>query len=196
MEEVLTCPFCGAPHKETIPVGIVQVKCSYCGAEVLVPPRLGGQVRRCPNHPELLAVGLCNDCGSSFCDQCLYVWGVEHGKLNLCSKCYGNRKNPNSTMAFVFFLTLLLILFLATIWAPSPSESNKALIVLISMIFFGITLSLVSLATKKKPVSVREFRTRSASTSSLRKCARCGRQIPLASEQCQYCGTAQPEYTN
>lgn len=28
----------------------------------------------------------------------------------------------------------------------------------------------------------------------LKKCVRCDKQIPIASEECQYCGTKQPEY--
>ena len=28
----------------------------------------------------------------------------------------------------------------------------------------------------------------------LKKCVKCGRQIPIASEKCSYCGTKQPEY--
>ncbi|MEM3697801.1 MAG: hypothetical protein QXQ94_09945, partial [Candidatus Bathyarchaeia archaeon] len=46
--EAFLCPFCGAPYKELIPAGVVQVKCTYCGATVLVPPRLGGLTQRCP----------------------------------------------------------------------------------------------------------------------------------------------------
>lgn len=28
----------------------------------------------------------------------------------------------------------------------------------------------------------------------LKKCAKCGKEIPVASEECSYCGTKQPEY--
>jgi len=28
----------------------------------------------------------------------------------------------------------------------------------------------------------------------LKKCAKCGKEIPIASEECSYCGTKQPEY--
>ena len=30
--------------------------------------------------------------------------------------------------------------------------------------------------------------------SFLKKCVKCGREIPLASEECPYCGTKQPEH--
>lgn len=30
--------------------------------------------------------------------------------------------------------------------------------------------------------------------SFLKKCVKCGKEIPIAEEECQYCGTRQPEY--
>jgi len=30
--------------------------------------------------------------------------------------------------------------------------------------------------------------------SFLKNCVKCGKEIPIASEECQYCGTKQPEY--
>lgn len=81
----------GAPYSFPIPAGAVQVKCQYCGAIILVPPSLGGVVRQCLNHPETLAVGLCNDCGQSFCTRCLYVLNAQGGRLYVCAKCYENR---------------------------------------------------------------------------------------------------------
>jgi len=71
--EAFLCPFCGAPFREPIPAGVVQVKCRYCGATALVPSSLGVPVQRCPNHPETLAIGLCGDCGKSYCDRCLHI---------------------------------------------------------------------------------------------------------------------------
>ncbi len=71
-EEAFLCPFCSAPYRELIPAGTVQVKCRYCGATVLVPPRLGGAVQRCLNHPETLAVGVCNGCAGNYCGDCLF----------------------------------------------------------------------------------------------------------------------------
>jgi DNA-directed RNA polymerase subunit RPC12/RpoP len=68
-EEAFLCPFCGAPYRELIPVGTVQVECRYCGGTVLVPPRLGESIRRCPNHPESL---LKNRRGTLlYCRQCV-----------------------------------------------------------------------------------------------------------------------------
>jgi len=31
-------------------------------------------------------------------------------------------------------------------------------------------------------------------TSFLKECVKCGKEIPIASEECPYCGTKQPEY--
>jgi predicted RNA-binding Zn-ribbon protein involved in translation (DUF1610 family) len=31
-------------------------------------------------------------------------------------------------------------------------------------------------------------------TSFLKKCVKCGKEIPIASEECRYCGAKQPEY--
>jgi len=105
--EAYICPFCGAPYRELIPAGVVQVKCRYCGGLVLVPPRLGGLVRRCPGHPETLAVGLCNDCSGSYCDHCLYILKVRDGELYVCSNCLKKRRTKNAMVALgvgIFYL--------------------------------------------------------------------------------------------
>ena len=195
-EEVLICPFCGAPHGETIPAGIVQVKCRYCGAEVLVPPRLGGAIQRCPNHPDFLALGLCNDCSNSFCDQCLLVFEANHMRLNLCAKCFKSR-NAMGTIVSVFGLVssaVFLLMFIVAIATPFHSDGSSAMgLLLIGLI--TIAASLASMRIRKKPVSVREYRARTGSQAFMKKCVECGKEIPIASEQCQYCQTVQPEYT-
>ena len=95
-EKAFLCPFCGGPYRELIPAGVVQVKCRYCGATVLVPPRLGGSVKRCPNHPEALAIGFCNDCGESYCDRCLHTleWSTDFRMMEIyvCPKCLMKRR--------------------------------------------------------------------------------------------------------
>lgn len=101
-EEAFLCPFCGAPYRELIPAGTVQVKCRYCGATVFVPPRLGGAVKRCPNHPESLAVGLCSRCGESYCDRCLYVVSGRGGTSYLCSKCLEKNHEQVAMIGAIF----------------------------------------------------------------------------------------------
>lgn len=76
-KELFICPFCGAPQRVIISLGTVQVNCQYCGALILVPPWICGETLRCANHPERLAVGLCNDCGRSFCSECLRIYHLE-----------------------------------------------------------------------------------------------------------------------
>jgi len=104
----LTCPFCGAPHRDVIPSGTVQVKCKYCGGTILVPAQLGGAVWRCPNHPNVLAVGLCNDCSGSFCDGCLYLHEVKGGTLHLCPNCFRNRKEVEAAVLLIISVVDLL----------------------------------------------------------------------------------------
>ena len=124
MIEALTCPFCGAPYRETIPAGTVQVKCQYCGAIILVPPSLGGVVRQCLNHPETLAVGLCNDCSQSFCTRCLYVLNVQGGRLYVCAKCYENRTAKGKIAAVLSFVLALIFLAAIPFLMASPAASS------------------------------------------------------------------------
>ncbi len=87
----LTCPVCGAPHRKTVPSDAAQVRCIYCGATIIVPTTLP----RCPNHPEILATAVCNDCGNDYCRDCLYSYEVggngDRGTLQLCSNCLSRR---------------------------------------------------------------------------------------------------------
>ncbi|MEM3551977.1 MAG: hypothetical protein QXN87_04245 [Candidatus Bathyarchaeia archaeon] len=126
-EKGITCPFCGAPYRAVIPADTLQVICSYCGAIILVPPSLGGEVRQCPNHPETLAVGLCNDCGQSYCIRCLYVVDVRGGKMHVCAKCYENRRGMKTfglivPLAFSLILFISFIIFIVT---PRPQQMQE-----------------------------------------------------------------------
>lgn len=89
--EAFVCPVCGAPYREVIPAGVVHVKCSYCGGIIVVP----SSAPRCPNHPDTIADGFCNDCGQSYCRDCLSIYVVEgeddRGVLRLCSSCLKQR---------------------------------------------------------------------------------------------------------
>ena len=183
-QEAFICPFCGAPYRTLIPVGTVQVKCQYCGSTVLVPPRLGGAVQRCPNHPDVLSVGLCNDCGKSYCDHCLYVYKVRDGKLHLCSKCNESR-NSMKRVGAIFFLALSIIFFALFFILPA---NTRAATLTLTLSFLGSSIPFL-LQVQKKPLSVHD-----APRAFLKKCVECGKEIPIASEECQYCGTKQPEY--
>ena len=88
--QALICPVCGAPHRKAVPSGVVQVKCGYCGATIVVPT----DAPRCPNHPDTLATAVCNDCGSEYCRACLSAYEVKGnggGFLQLCSDCLTRR---------------------------------------------------------------------------------------------------------
>ncbi len=88
--QALICPVCGAPHRRAVPSGVVQVKCVYCGATIVVPT----DAPRCPNHPDVLATAVCNDCGSNYCRSCLSAYEVKGnggGFLQLCSHCLTKR---------------------------------------------------------------------------------------------------------
>jgi len=138
-EEAFLCPFCGAPYRELIPAGTVQVKCRYCGATVLVPPRLGGAFQRCPNHPESLSVGFCNICEKAFCDKCLYARRERDVELYLCSNCLKEQYRETayvlvfgaltmlifSWLSWVFFVLSLAFLIAAAIFGTiTPSAPN------------------------------------------------------------------------
>lgn len=198
VEEAFICPFCGAPHRTLIPAGAVQVKCRYCGATVLVPPRLGGAVQRCPNHPDILAVGLCNDCGKSYCDRCLYIHKVKDGRLHVCSKCYENRNTMKRVGAF-FSLALSILFFVLFLILSAKAIAYRGDVPL-PLLFPAFSFLAVFIAAfldvKKNPLSVHDAPTVAARgpKAFLKRCVKCGREIPIASEECQYCITKQPEY--
>jgi len=133
--ETLTCPFCGAPYRESIPSGTVHARCKYCKGTIIVPAYFEVEVIRCPNHPDVLAVGLCNDCGGSYCDSCLCFYDVEHGTLYLCPKCFRERETSKATGILVLGVLVLLAGFFFIAFAPS-SEGTIAGVFLIG--FFAL----------------------------------------------------------
>lgn len=110
-KELFICPFCGAPQRIVIPLGTVQVNCQYCGALILVPPWMGGKTLRCTNHPERLAVGICNDCGRSFCSECLRIYHLEArdtaATLYLDTACLSRRYAGKTDKTFWMGILLL-----------------------------------------------------------------------------------------
>ena len=155
-EEAFVCPFCGAPYRELIPTGVVQVKCKYCQATVLVPPRLGGVVQRCPNHPEVLGVGLCNDCDKSYCDRCLYIHKVRDGKLYVCFKCYKSRQSIKIVGAILLSIFgLFLALLIMTKFPQFMPTLPVGFIVFLFIFFLAICLLVIFNATRK-PLSIHD----------------------------------------
>lgn len=56
-----------------------------------MPLAFGADVFRCVNHPDKVSVGKCNDCGKSFCGDCLHAYKLatrsELTTLYLCPDC-------------------------------------------------------------------------------------------------------------
>ena len=109
--KAVTCPFCGAPYREVIPTDALQLECHYCGGIFLVPPEIRGGISQCLNHPDRLAVGICNDCGENFCSECLHIYNLQikntETTLYLCPECLKERHNKETDSviyAGVFFL--------------------------------------------------------------------------------------------
>ena len=120
--EILTCPYCGALYRDTIPQGTVQVKCKYCGGNIMVPTFFGGAIQRCTNHSDVLAVGLCNDCGRSYCGNCLSLERVENGTLFLCPTCRSRRDSEKTTRLLLLGAFMLIIGIPFVFLAPTPQE--------------------------------------------------------------------------
>ncbi len=110
--QAFVCPVCVAPHRRAVPSGVVQVKCVYCGATIVVPI----DSPRCPNHPDVLATAVCNDCGSDYCRACLSAYEVkgngEGGILQLCSNCLARRGLERAERAI---LVGILVAFLGVL---------------------------------------------------------------------------------
>jgi len=102
--QALICPVCGAPHRRAVPSGIVQVKCRYCGASIVVP----ADASRCPNHPDILATAVCNDC-SSCCRDCLSAYDLQDGVLQLSSNCLARRHTDRAKAAIYFGILAALL---------------------------------------------------------------------------------------
>jgi hypothetical protein len=93
---VVRCPICGAPYRNLIPTDALQLKCDYCGATFRTPPQIGVEIPECVNHPERYAVANCNDCGRSFCSECLHSYNLnpmrsDRAVLYLCPDCFKKR---------------------------------------------------------------------------------------------------------
>ncbi len=84
---------------------------------------MGGGTSQCPNHPDRLAVGICNDCGENFCRKCLHVYALETRSarviLYLCPTCLRRRhiESANVTI-YIGVIFFLLGIFSALISLP------------------------------------------------------------------------------
>ncbi len=109
------------------------MRCAYCGS-IYRPSGLDQTICRCANHPSVMAVGKCNDCGEDFCENCLRVYniydrtfGSEMTKLYLCPDCL-KRRYANRTRAATLGGTLILALGLLTLIIFVPVAPQRVYI--------------------------------------------------------------------
>lgn len=95
------------------------MRCDYCGG-VFVPNILSQTPYRCANHPNVMAVGKCNDCGDNFCERCLSVYDIydttfrsELAKLYLCPECLKRRYSERASVGILGGSLLLAVGLLA-----------------------------------------------------------------------------------
>lgn len=140
--KTLSCPFCGAPYREIVPPDTLQLECRYCGGVFLVPSIISGEVPRCATHSDRWAIGLCNDCGKSYCGECLRAYVLETRSasaiLHLCPDCLGGR-HAKDVRTFIYFG--LIMLLVATIFGVGE---NLFAVVLFSVLGFGAIIFAVS----------------------------------------------------
>jgi len=100
-------------------------------------------------------------------------------------------------------LLVLSIIFLVSIpfilASPQASSDPSGILRIMFGAIFLLTVSAIGLfAGKKKPPSVYDMLSQGTYThtpkSFLKNCTKCGKEIPIASEECPYCETKQPKY--
>jgi len=74
---------------------------------------MSGDAYRCPNHPDKLACGKCNDCGENFCDECLTAYALntqnEKAVLYLCPDCLRKRRAEKANAMILGGIFLILL---------------------------------------------------------------------------------------
>jgi len=100
-----------------------------------------------------------------------------------------------ATIVSFVFSVIFLLFFFVMMMNPFYSGSSLPVGTLVAGVFLMV-ICLKTLGAKKRPVSIREFRSRAGSMAFLKKCVNCGKEIPIGSEQCEHCGASQPEYSD
>jgi len=125
------------------------VKCKYCGGTFDLKSRAELEVARCANHLDRAAVGLCNDCGDSFCTECLKTYKLatrgEGMTSNLCPKCFAAR-NSNKVWgllvvgAIFSLIGLVFLVFNALMFASygAPHSSYWMLVPIVQVAGFMV----------------------------------------------------------
>lgn len=101
---------------------------------------MGGKTLRCVNHPERLAVGICNDCGKNFCSGCLHIYHLEtqdaQAVLYLDESCLRRRHSKKVSEAFLGGIALIAFGLFFSIFALF---SSFALLTGIFFIILGVS---------------------------------------------------------
>jgi len=168
IEGAFLCPFCGAPYRKLIPAGTVQVRCEYCGAMILVPPKLR-EVQRCPNHPDRISVGICEDCGKGFCGDCLTVMMISESSEGtgpkairyLCPDCLRKRKRGEAAAPFALLPILALAAWFFLLF--------KSIVLLIVMIVYSLFAAIALSSSKSAYEGLPTFNMLMKKMSELRR---------------------------
>jgi hypothetical protein len=94
----------------------------------MVPTFFGGVIQRCTSHPNILAAGLCNDCGQSYCENCLSLESVKGGTLFLCPTCRARREGEKTRDSLLLGVSMFALGILALLFASEPLEGMFGLI--------------------------------------------------------------------
>lgn len=107
-----------------------------------MPPHLGGLVRRCPNHPDTLTIGLCNDCGRSYCSRCLHIYEMKTQskelRLYVCPNCLRVRQNEKAK-GLIYYGAWIFLCGLLFTWFISSEISVLGTIFTFSVVLFFST---------------------------------------------------------
>lgn len=104
--------------------------------------------------------------------------------------------------AAVFPLVLALVFFAVIPFLMASPRASSDIGGILRILFGGIFLLIISaigfITVQEKPLSVYDMLSKDAYMhtlkSFLKKCIKCDREIPIASEECPYCQAKQPEY--
>ncbi len=96
---------------------------------------MGRRGYRCFNHAEILAIGKCNDCGESFCGDCLHVYTLDtegaRAILYLCPSCL-RKRHVEKAVGVIYFGIIFLLFGICTALASIP---------------FGVLIALIGVGT-------------------------------------------------
>jgi hypothetical protein len=139
--EVVCCPICAAPYRKLIPADALQLKCDYCGATFRTPPKIGVEIPECVNHPERYAVAVCNDCGRSFCSECLHSYNLntmqsDRAVLYLCPDCF---KKRYLTSANRHVLSGIAIITMGALFTSIALPFALIIVIGVAQVFYGFS---------------------------------------------------------